>query len=287
MISTTRIFPLEILDQYSLSWIVGLVLALSVTGIIAGLMAGLLGVGGGIVIVPVLYHLFTLLGVDESVKMHVAVGTSLATIIPTSLRSARAHANKGNLDSALLKSLAPSLLVGVFIGTLVSSMVTGQVLSLVFGVIGLIVAANMAIGKEPVALAETLPKGIVRHSLGTGIGGFSTLMGIGGGTLSVPVLSRFQVPMHRAVGTAAAIGIFISIPGALGFLINGWGVADRPPFSLGYVNLIGFALIVPMTLWTAPLGARIAHAINARLLRQLFAVFLLITAVRMLYGVFV
>ncbi|MEP4546298.1 MAG: sulfite exporter TauE/SafE family protein [Saccharospirillum sp.] len=276
---------MELLDQYSLSWIIGLVVALSVTGVIAGLMAGLLGVGGGIVIVPVLYHLFTLLGIDESVKMHVAVGTSLATIIPTSLRSARAHSNKGNLDSALLKSLAPSLLFGVLVGTLVSGLVSGLVLSLVFGVIGLLVAANMAISKEPAALAETLPKGMVRHSIGTGIGGFSTLMGIGGGTLSVPVLTRCQVPMHRAVGTAAAIGIFISVPGALGFLINGWGVPERPPFSLGYVNLIGFALIVPMTLWTAPIGARIAHAINARLLRQLFAVFLFITAVRMLYGV--
>ncbi|WP_127559638.1 sulfite exporter TauE/SafE family protein [Saccharospirillum alexandrii] len=278
---------MELLDQYSLSWIIGLVVALSVTGVIAGLMAGLLGVGGGIVIVPVLYHLFTLLGIDESVKMHVAVGTSLATIIPTSLRSARAHANKGNLDSALLKSLAPSLLFGVLVGTLVSGLVSGQVLSLVFGVIGLLVAANMAISKEPSALADTLPQGMVRHSIGTGIGGFSTLMGIGGGTLSVPVLTRCQVPMHRAVGTAAAIGIFISVPGALGFLINGWGVPERPPFSLGYVNLIGFALIVPMTLWTAPIGARIAHAINARLLRQLFAVFLFITAVRMLYGVLV
>ncbi|WP_394171688.1 sulfite exporter TauE/SafE family protein [Saccharospirillum alexandrii] len=276
---------MELLDQYSLSWIIGLVVALSVTGVIAGLMAGLLGVGGGIVIVPVLYHLFTLLGIDESVKMHVAVGTSLATIIPTSLRSARAHANKGNLDSALLKSLAPSLLFGVLVGTLISGLVSGLVLSLVFGVIGLLVAANMAISKEPAALAETLPTGIVRHSIGTGIGGFSTLMGIGGGTLSVPVLTRCQVPMHRAVGTAAAIGIFISVPGALGFLINGWGVPERPPFSLGYVNLIGFALIVPMTLWTAPIGARIAHAINAGLLRQLFAVFLFITAVRMLYGV--
>lgn len=278
---------MELLDQYSLSWVIGLVVALSVTGVIAGLMAGLLGVGGGIVIVPVLYHLFTLLGIDESVKMHVAVGTSLATIIPTSLRSARAHASKGNLDSQLLKSLAPSLLFGVLVGTLVSGLVSGQVLSLVFGVIGLMVAANMAISKDPAALADTLPRGMVRHSIGTGIGGFSTLMGIGGGTLSVPVLTRCQVPMHRAVGTAAAIGIFISVPGALGFLINGWGVPQRPPFSLGYVNLIGFALIVPMTLWTAPLGARIAHAINARLLRQLFAVFLFITAVRMLYGVLV
>lgn len=276
---------MELLDQYSLGWIIGLVLALSATGIIAGLMAGLLGVGGGIVIVPVLYHLFTLLGIDESVKMHVAVGTSLATIIPTSLRSARTHANKGNLDSTLLKSLAPSLLAGVLIGTLISGMVTGQMLSVVFGVIGLIVAINIAMTSEPTALADSLPKGMMRHTLGTGIGGFSTLMGIGGGTLSVPVLSRFQVPMHRAVGTAAAIGIFISVPGALGFLITGWNIPERPPFSLGYVNLVGFALIVPMTLWTAPIGARIAHAINAKLLRRLFALFLLITALRMLYGV--
>ena len=277
---------MELLDQYSLTWLLGLVAALALTGIVAGLLAGLLGVGGGIVIVPVLFHLFTLLGIDEAVKMHVAVGTSLATIIPTSLLSARSHAAKGNLDSALLKSLVPSIVIGVLLGALISGYVPGLVLSLVFGVIGLLVAANMALRTSPSTLAPQLPGGPARIGIGATIGSLSTLMGIGGGTLSVPIFSAFNVPMHRAVGTAAAIGIVISIPGALGFLVNGLGVPDRPPLTLGYINLIGFALIVPMTMWMAPIGARIAHAINARLLKQAFALFLSITALRMLYSVF-
>jgi uncharacterized membrane protein YfcA len=276
---------LDLLDHYSLSWLLGLVVALAATGVVAGLLAGLLGVGGGIVIVPVLYHLFTVLGIDESVKMHVAVGTSLATIIPTSLLSARAHSAKGNLDKDLLKSLAPSLIVGVILGAMISGFVPGIVLSLIFGVIGLLVAANMAFRSQPASLAPNLPAVAGRQGIGTTVGALSTLMGIGGGTLSVPIFSAFNMPMHRAVGTAAAIGVIISVPGAVGFLINGMGVPNRPPLTIGYVNLIGFALIVPMTMWMAPIGARIAHHINARLLKQAFALFLSITALRMLYSV--
>ncbi len=273
---------MELLQDYSLIWLASLVVALLVTGMVAGVLAGLLGVGGGIVIVPVLFHLFTLLGVHESVIMHVAVGTSLATIIPTSWRSARSHAAKGNLDSTLLRSLAPSLVVGVLLGALISGFVEGAVLALVFGIVALLVSVNMAFGIVPSGLARALPGGVSRQGIGAGIGGFSTVMGIGGGTLSVPVFSIFNVPMHRAVGTAAAIGLIISIPGALGFMISGLGVPNRPPLSLGYVNLVGFALIVPMTVLMAPVGARIAHAINATWLKRAFALFLFITALRML-----
>ncbi|MEX1058518.1 MAG: sulfite exporter TauE/SafE family protein, partial [Natronospirillum sp.] len=204
----------------------------------------------------------------------------------TSLLSARAHANKGNLDSALLKSLVPALVVGVILGALISGYVPGLVLSAVFGIVGLLVAANMALRAQPAQLASTMPTGLARHGIGIGIGGFSTLMGIGGGTLSVPIFNGFSVPMHRAVGTAAAIGVIISIPGALGFLISGLNVPGRPPLTIGYVNLFGFALIVPMTMLMAPVGARLAHTINARLLKRAFAVFLSITALRMLYNVF-
>lgn len=277
---------MELLAGYSPAWLLGLVVALAITGTIAGLLAGLLGVGGGIVIVPVLYHLFTLLGVDESVKMHVAVGTSLATIIPTSFISARSHRAKGNLDEPLFKSLVIPLFIGVVIGTLASGFVSGAFLSLVFASIALLVAANMAFRSHAKPLAESLPNTPVKQIIGTGIGGFSTLMGIGGGTLSVPILNAFNVPMHRAVGTAAAIGMVISIPGALGFLLNGWGVENTPPLTVGYINLIGFALIVPMTMWMAPIGARMASASTAARLKLCFAFFLLITAIRMLYGVF-
>ncbi len=275
---------MEFLDQYSAAWLAGLVVALLATGVIAGIMAGLLGVGGGIVIVPVLYHLFTLLGVDESVKMHVAVGTSLATIIPTSIMSARAHAAKGNLDASLLKTLGPALVIGVLIGTWLSGYLGGTALTAIFAAVALLVAANMAFRTQGGALAESLPPTPFKQLIGTVIGGFSTLLGIGGGTLTGPFLTLFNDPMHKAVGTAAAIGLFISVPGAIGFLLHGMDDPGRPPFTVGYVNLIGFILIVPMTMLMAPVGARLAHAINATRLRQAFALFLFITSLRMFYG---
>jgi uncharacterized membrane protein YfcA len=276
---------MEILDGYSTTWLLGLLAALLVTGVIAGLMAGLLGVGGGIVIVPVLYHLFTLLGVDEAVRMHLAVGTSLATIIPTSIMSARAHHKRGSLDKALLKRLMPGVIIGVIIGTVLSGYLSGQMLSAVFATVALLVAVNMAFKKDGFAIAERLPGPAGTSAIGSVIGGISCLMGIGGGTLSVPTLNAFRTPIHVAVGTGAALGIVISIPGTIGFLINGLGAASLPPGSIGYVNLIGWAVIVPMTMITSGWGAALAHAINPKRLRQVFAVFLALTSLRMFYGI--
>lgn len=260
-------------------------LALLATGTVAGVLAGLLGVGGGIVIVPVLFNLFPLLGIDEAVRMHVAVGTSLATIIPTSVMSARAHYRRGSLDLDLLKSLIPGVVAGVLIGGWLGARAGGATLTAVFTVVALLVAVNMAFRREGMILAETLPGGLVRQGLGLVIGGFSVVMGIGGGTLSVPLLTAFNVPIRRAVGTAAALGLGIGLPGAAGFILGGLGVPDRPPGSLGYANLIGFALIVPATMLMAPVGARIAHTISPSLLRKAFALFLFLTALRMGWSV--
>ncbi|MDR7149717.1 putative membrane protein YfcA [Hydrogenophaga palleronii] len=271
-------------DQYSAAWLIGLVLALLATGLVAGTLAGLLGVGGGIVIVPVLYHLFTLLGIDESVRMHVAVGTSLATIIPTSIMSSRAHRKKGSLDMALIKRLMPSVIVGVIAGSIASRYLSGAVLTAVFATVGLVVALNMAFKKDGFAVGNGLPGTAGTALLGAGIGGISTLMGIGGGTLSVPILNALRVPMHTAVGTGAMLGMVISFPGALAFLYNGLGVPLRPPLSVGYVNLLGMALIVPATMLTTGFGAKLAHSIDARRLRQVFAAFLALTSLRMFYG---
>lgn len=276
---------MEFFADYSAGWLFGLALSLMLTGIIAGLMAGLLGVGGGIVIVPVLYHLFTLLGIDEAVRMHVAVGTSLATIIPTSIMSSRSHYHKGSLDAAILKKLIPGVVVGVAIGAVLSGVFSGEVLTGVFAVIALLVALNMAFKQDGFSVGNGLPGPAGSGALGVFIGGISTLMGIGGGTLSVPILSALSVPMIKAVGTGAALGFVISLPGAAAFIFNGIGVEGRPPLTLGYVNLIGFALIVPATMWMAPVGASIAHAINARRLKQLFALFLFLTSLRMFYGI--
>ena len=275
---------MDILTSHSPAWLAGLVLALVVTGAIAGVLAGLLGVGGGIVIVPVLYHLFTLLGIDESVRMHVTVGTSLATIIPTSIMSSRAHRRRGSLDVSLIRRLMPGVVVGVVLGAIASRYLGGGVLTAVFAVVALAVALNMAFKREGFALADGLPGPVGTALIGGGIGGVSTLMGIGGGTLSVPILNALRVPMHTAVGTGAMLGMVISLPGALAFVVNGLGVPLRPPLSLGYVNLLGMALIVPATMATTGWGARLAHRIDARRLRQVFAVFLALTSARMLAG---
>ncbi|MCU0763669.1 MAG: sulfite exporter TauE/SafE family protein, partial [Hydrogenophaga sp.] len=271
-------------DQYSAAWLIGLALALLATGLVAGTLAGLLGVGGGIVIVPVLYHLFTLLGIDESVRMHVAVGTSLATIIPTSIMSSRAHRKKGSLDMALIRKLMPSVIVGVVLGSIASGYLSGAVLTVVFATVAFLVALNMAFKKDGFAVGNGLPGTAGTAVLGGSIGGISTLMGIGGGTLSVPILNALKVPMHTAVGTGAMLGMVISFPGALAFLYNGMDVPQRPPLSLGYVNLLGMALIVPATMMTTGFGAKLAHSIDARRLRQVFAAFLALTSLRMFYG---
>lgn len=261
-----------------------MVAALLAAGIGAGLLAGLLGVGGGIVIVPVLFHLFSLLNFPEDVRMHVAVGTSLATIIPTSIASARAHARRDAVDADLLRALGPAVFVGTLAGAALAGLLRGDVLSAIFAVVALAVAANMAFGMEGRALRDGLPGGWRKLTIGGLIGGISAMMGIGGGSLTVPVLSACRYPIRKAVGTAAAVGLIIAVPGALGFVVTGWGVEGRPPGSLGYVNLIGFALIVPATMLAAPWGARIAHAVRPQLLRRAFAAFLCLTALRMLYG---
>lgn len=263
-----------------LTWLLPLLLA---TGAVAGLLAGLLGVGGGIVVVPVLYYVFSWLGFDEDVRMHVAVGTSLATIIPTSIRSARAHHARGAVDVALLRRWTPAMLCGAIAGVVLVSSAEFHVLVTVFGIVALLVALHMAFGRREWHVAAAPPAGPIGWLVAGSIGILSAMMGIGGGTLSVPVLTMSGLPMHRAVGTAAAFGMAISIPAALGLVAGGLGVARLPPFNVGYVNLLGLALIVPTTTLLAPLGARLAHALPQARLRQAFALFLGITAVRMLW----
>ncbi len=273
---------MEILAGYSVLQLAMLVAGLALTGIIAGILAGLLGVGGGIVIVPVLYHVFAGLGIDEAVRMHLAVGTSLATIVATSTRSMRAHWQRGAVDADLLKQLALPIIAGVLAGSLIAGGASGGALMAVFATVAMIVAAHMAFGREEWRIAAQFPAGAVRACIGIVIGLISVLMGIGGGTLGVPVLHLYNIPIHRAVGTATGFGLIISIPGALAMMANGWGAPGLPPFSLGYVNLIGFALIVPTTILAAPWGARIAHAISRPALRLAFAVFLALTSLRMI-----
>ncbi|MCZ4280742.1 sulfite exporter TauE/SafE family protein [Kiloniella laminariae] len=259
-------------------------LLLILTGAVAGTLAGLLGVGGGIVIVPVLFNLFGLLDLPASTAMHMAVGTSLATIVPTSLSSLRAHHKKGAVDIPLLKKWGLGIFAGSVLGAFIAGQVKGDVLTAVFAVVALLVSLNM-VRSEALTLSPALPAGTWLNTLiSMIIGSFSAIMGIGGGTLSVPVLSSFSFPIHKAVGTASALGLLIAIPGVTGFILIGAGVAERPPLSLGYVSLVGFCLIFPTTVLFAPLGARIAHRLNRLWLRRTFALFLGLTSLRMFYN---
>lgn len=264
--------------------LLGLIAALMVTGMLAGLLAGLLGVGGGIVIVPVLYNVLSFFGVNDDIRMHVAVGTSLAIIIPTSIASARSHYKKGAIDTDLLRNWGPMIFVGVIGGTLLATYVNAFILTLVFAVLALIVAANMAFRPDTLKFSESLPKSPFKEMLALVIGWFSVMMGIGGGTLAVPILTLYNVPIRKAVGTSAAIGLIIAIPGTIGFLLSGMDVKDLPIGNFGYVNILGFLMIVPMTVLFAPLGARLAHRINTDLLKKVFAFFLFVTSIRMFYS---
>lgn len=258
--------------------------ALLCAGVFAGILAGLLGVGGGIVTVPVLFELLATIGVSEDVSMHVAVGTSLCCIIPTSVSSIRAHLRREAVDIDLLKSWAPAVAGGVAIGTALAAVAKGAVLSGVFGTVAMLAVLHMTFGKEHWRLSDHPPTGWIKYLVAGSIGAFSSMMGIGGGTLTVPTLVLCDFPIRRAVGTSAAVGLLIAVPGAIGFVISGWSVPDRPALSLGYVSLIGFALVAPTSVLAAPLGARLAHSVPPGLLKRAFAAFLAITAARMLYG---
>ncbi|MBT4905429.1 MAG: sulfite exporter TauE/SafE family protein [Rhodospirillaceae bacterium] len=259
---------------------------LIVTGCIAGILAGLLGVGGGIIVVPVLFTMLGLIDIDESVRMHVAVGTSLASIVITSIISARSHHRRGAVDTNLLRKWGVWILLGSVAGTLIAGAVDGPVLSMVFAFVALTVAIYMATTSADFRIRDSLPAGIAGRISGFVIGGLSAMMGIGGGTLCVPYFNAFGFPVHRAVGTAAAIGLVIALPATIGFVATGWGIPALPEASVGHVNLLGLILIAPFTSLTAPLGVRLAHRLSARALKLLFALFLFATSARMMVALF-
>jgi uncharacterized membrane protein YfcA len=262
-----------------------LVAVLAVSGVFAGFVAGMLGVGGGIVTVPVLEYALRFAGVPEEYRMHVAVATSLAAIIPTSISSARTHHARGAVDWQLARSWGVAVVLGAAVGSVLASHAPTAVLAGVFGSVALLIAAKMLLPLEHVRLAQDVPRGVGGALLAACIGGVSAVMGIGGGTLTVPTLNLCGYPIHRAVGTAAFFGVFISIPGTAGYLLA------RPPVELpwatvGFVSLVGLAIIAPGSMLTATLGARFAHALSRRRLSQAFGIFLLLVGSRMVYRAF-
>ena len=274
----------EMLSTDTLIELLPLFGVLVLTGVIAGVLAGLLGVGGGIIVVPVLFSLLGFLDIDDSVRMHVSVGTSLASIVVTSIVSARSHHRRGAVDIELLKSWAVFIGVGSVLGTMIASAVDGPVLSAIFAVIALLVALYMAFTPADFKIHKSLPGKWLGRFSAFNIGGISAMMGIGGGTLGVPYFNAFGYPVHRAVGTSAAIGLIVAVPAAIGFVISGWGIPALPQASIGHVNLLGLLLIAPFTSMTAPLGVRLAHYLSPRALKFAFAIFLFATSARMFYG---
>lgn len=261
--------------------------AMLAAGCVAGVLAGLFGIGGGIVIVPVLELTLEFLGVDAAIRMHVAVATSLATIVPTSLSSARAHHRRAAVDLDIVKRWALYIFLGALLGTWIAAQVNSRVLSMVFASLALLVALKMLLLPESRNITDDIPTGALVPIIPTAIGCFSSMMGIGGGTFSVTTLTLFNQSIHRAVGTAALLGLVISLPGTIGFIIAGWNDVRVPPGSFGYVNLVGFVLIAPATVLTAPIGAKIAHSFSEKKLSVLFGVFLMAAAARLFYKAFV
>ncbi|MEL7128250.1 MAG: sulfite exporter TauE/SafE family protein [Pseudomonadota bacterium] len=270
---------LEFLGEYGV-----LIAALIGAGLLAGLMAGLFGIGGGAVIVPALIILFETLDYGTSAS-HVAIGTSLATIILTSTRSVMAHHAKGAVDWDILRAWAPWIMFGAIIGQVLTGFLSARALKGFFGVMAFLLAAQLFFGRPGRQLGSALPTGGLRAILATLIGKLSALMGIGGGTFGVSLLIVYGHPIHRAVATAAGFGVAIGLPSALTAIFIGWGRTDLPPFSAGHVNLPAFVLISALTVIMAPIGARLAHILDAALLKKLFAVLLALVACRMLISV--
>ena len=262
-----------------------LIAILAASGLLAGFVAGLLGVGGGIVTVPVLEYSLRYVDVPEEYRLHVAVATSLAAIIPTSISSARAHHARQAVDGALARSWAVPMVLGAAVGSVLAARAPLPVLAAIFGGIAWLIAAKMLLPLDHLRAAGQVPRGAGGAVLASLIGGISAVMGIGGGTLAVPTLSLCGYPIHRAVGTAALFGVFISIPGTAGYLLARPAV-DLPWATVGWVSLAGLALIAPGSMLTAKLGARVSHALSRRRLAQAFGVFLALVGARMLYRAF-
>lgn len=262
-----------------------LAVALLVAGAATGVLAGLFGVGGGAVIVPILYEVFGILGVAEDVRMPLAVGTSLAIIIPTSIRSFMGHRRKGAVDMDLLRAWAIPVILGVLAGSLIARYADPVVFKLVFVIVAGTNAIKLLFGNEKWRVALDLPKGFVLRIYGLVIGLLSALMGIGGGQIANVIMTLHNRGIHQAVATSAGLGVLISIPGAIGYVAAGWGRVGLPPDALGFVSVLGFVLFVPTTVLTAQIGVNLAHAWSKRKLEIAFGIFLLIVCARFLVDI--
>lgn len=254
-----------------------------VLGSVAGVLAGLLGIGGGLVIVPMLTFAFAAQGLEQVNILHMALGTSLASIIFTSISSLRAHHKRGAVIWPVVKRITPGILVGTFLGSWIASQLSTSFLKIFFGVFLLYVATQMILGIKPKA-SRNLPGNAGIFAAGNTIGVFSSLVGIGGGTLSVPFLTWHNTAIHKAIGTSAAIGFPIAVAGTAGYIINGLGAEGLPAATLGFIHLTALVGIVTASVFTAPIGARLAHSLPVDKLKKIFALLLYLVGFKMLLG---
>jgi uncharacterized protein len=270
------------------SELVELALLLVGAGALSGFLAGVFGIGGGAVLVPVFYECFRLAGVPLEVRMPLCVGTSLAVIIPISIRSARAHYLRGAVDMEVLKAWSWTIMLGVVAGSVIARYAPEQLFKYVFVVVAWSASARLLLAREKWKLGDEMPKGFVMRAYGFGIGLLATLMGVAGGLFSNLLMTFYGRPIHQAVATSAALGVLVSIPGALGYVYAGWPAAAhypqvaalQAPLALGYVSLIGALLVMPTSLLTAPLGVRCAHAMSKRTLEVAFGSYMFIVGAR-------
>lgn len=259
-----------------------LVLLLASAGLVAGFLSGLLGIGGGGVLVPVLYETFGLAGVPEDVRMHITLGTTLAVIAPTVLRSLAAHRARGAVDMDVVRRMGPWIFLGVAAGIVIAKGSSSEALRWVWVVFGSLLALKMALGRDDWRIADRLPATPWLEACAFVIGIISTLMGIGGATFTVPLLTLHGRSLLTSVATATGIGPIIAIPGIIGFMASGWGASGLPQYSLGYVSL-GALLIAPLAVFAAPYGVNAAHAASKRTLELAFAAFLALVVARFLW----
>jgi uncharacterized membrane protein YfcA len=273
---------------FDVAELIELALLLVVVGALAGFLAGVFGIGGGAVLVPVFYECFRLAGVPLEVRMPLCVGTSLAVIIPTSISSFRAHYLRGAVDMAILKIWWLPIVLGVTAGSITARYAPERLFKYVFVMVAWSAAARLLLAREDWKFGDDVPKGPLMRLYGFLVGLLATLMGVGGGLFSNLLMTFYGRPIHQAVATSSALAVLISIPGALGYVYAGWPVAARfpdvaalqLPLALGYVSLIGAVLVMPSSLLTAPLGVRCAHAMSKRMLEIAFGIYMFIVGGR-------
>jgi uncharacterized membrane protein YfcA len=268
----------------SLAELAPVLAGLVVAGSVAGFLAGLFGIGGGAVLVPVFYQILGALGVDDAVRMHLSVGTSLAIIVPTSLRSFRAHLKRGAVDMELLRSFAIPVPLGVVVASVIAAYLSGAGLRVIFACITVMLGIKLLFARENWRIAGDIPGNPVRSIAGFLVGFLSTFMGVGGGVFNNTFMTLYGRSMLQSVATSSGVGVLISIPGVLGYIWAGWHEGGLPPTSIGFVNLALTAIIVPLTFVFVPLGVRVAHMLKKRQLEIGFGLFLLLVSARFFYS---